>query len=150
MSETRASLPRPNLAAPDAVIRVDLDDRAYLFPAGRQVTQLQFMAYKPHMIRVEAVYAFNESRANPELFALPIEDARDLSRKLVDTVYRAQSSQIVSRETSLSVTVVANGYVLEFGARENPSVLMLSTGCIWRVCNGLTRAVDMISPIAAH
>ena len=29
--------------APDAVVRVDLDERAYLFPAGRQVTQLQFL-----------------------------------------------------------------------------------------------------------
>lgn len=137
-------------ASPDAIIKVDLDERAYLFPAGRQVLQLQFLAFRPHMVRIEAVYAFNQSKVSPELLALPVEDARELSRKLVESVYRAQSSQVATRDTSLTLTVVANGYILEFGPRENPSELMLSTGCIWRVCNGLARIVDIISPIASN
>ena len=136
--------------APDAVVRVDLDERAYLFPAGRQVTQLQFLAFKPHMIAIEAVYAFNESRASPELVELPIEDARQFARKLVESVYRAQPSQVVSRDTTLTIATVANGYILEFGSHEVPKTLMLSTGCIWRVSNGLARVIDMSSPIAAN
>lgn len=135
---------------PDAIFKVDLDERAYVFPAGRHVQQLQLLVFKPHMLRMEAVYSFNESKASPELFELPVEDARALSRRLVESVYRAQSSQIVSRNTSLSLTVVANGYIIEFGPRESPTELMLSTGCIWRVVNGLARAVDMLSPIASN
>lgn len=136
--------------APDAVVKVDLDERAFVFPAGRQVTQLQFLAYKPHMVAIEAVYAFNESRASPQLVELPIEDARQLSRKIVESVYRAQPSQVVSRDTTLTFSTVANGYIVEFGSHECPMTLMLSTGCIWRVCNGLARVIDMISPIAAN
>lgn len=136
--------------APDAVIKVDLDERAYVFPAGRHLLQLQFLVFRPHILRIEAVYSFNESKASPELLELSADDARALSRRLVESVYRAQSSQVVSRDTSLSLTVVANGYVLEFGPRENPTELMLSTGCIWRVCNALARAVDVMSPIASN
>jgi hypothetical protein len=148
--EPKAVLAQLQKSAPDAIIKVDLDDRAYVFPAARQLTQLQFLAFRPHLIRVEAVYAFNQSKAAPELFELPAEDARELSRRMVESVYRAQSSQIATRNASVSLTVVANGYILEFGPRENPTELMLSTGCIWRVCNGLARAVDMIAPIASN
>ncbi len=136
--------------APDAVVKVELDERAYVFPAGRQIMQLHFLAFRPHMITIEAVYAFNESKASPELIELPIDDARQLSRKLVESVYRAQPSQVVSRETTLTLATVANGYIIEFGSHERPTTLMLSTGCIWRVCNGLARVIDMISPIAAN
>lgn len=136
--------------APDAILKVDLDERAYVFPSGRHVQQLQFLVFKPHMLRIEAAYSFNESKASPELLELSAEDARALSRRMVESVYRAQSSQIVSRDTSLSLTVVANGYILEFGPRESPVELMLSTGCIWRVANGLARAVDILSPIASN
>lgn len=148
--EIRAVPLHAGRTAPDAIFKVDLDERAYVFPAGRHVQQLQFLAFKPHMLRVEAVYSFNESKASPELLELSADDARALSRRLVESVYRAHSSQIVSRDTSLSLTVVANGYILEFGRRENPTELMLSTACIWRVCNGLARAVDVLSPIASN
>lgn len=136
--------------APDAVVKVDLDERAYVFPAGRQLLQLHFLAYRPHMIAIEAVYAFNESKASPQLIELPLDDARQLSRKLVESVYRAQASQVISRDTTLTLTTVANGYIIELGSHECPKTLMLSTGCIWRVCNGLARIVDFISPIAAN
>lgn len=136
--------------APDAVVKVDLDERAFVFPAGRHVSQLQFLAYRPHMIAIEAVYSFNESKASPQLIELPIEDARQFCRKLVESVYRAQPSQVVSRETTLVLSTVANGYIIEFGSHECPLTLMLSTGCIWRVSQGLARVIDVISPIAAN
>lgn len=136
--------------APDAIIKVDLDDRAFLFPSGKLVPQLHILAYKPHKLRFEAHYAFNESKASPELFELSAADARELSRRLVESVYRAQSCQVVSRDTSLGITVVANGYILQFGPLESTRELMLSTGCIWRVCGAIARAVDFISPIASN
>lgn len=148
--EVKSPLQQPERTIPDAVIKVDLDDRAFLFPSGKLVAQLHLIVHKPHKIRFEAHYAFNQSRASPELFELSAEDARELSRKLVETVYRAQSCQIISRETNLGVTVVANGYILQFGPLENTKELMLSTTCIWRVCGSIARAVDYISPIASN
>jgi hypothetical protein len=136
--------------APDAIIKVDLDERAFLFPYPKQVTQLQVQAFKPDRIRIEAVFAFNETRANNELLELGLDDARDLSRRLVETVYRAQSSLVVSKENSIAINVVANGYIFQFGDMTTPRELFLSTGCIWRVCNAIARATDFISPMSAH
>jgi hypothetical protein len=136
--------------APDAIIKVDLDERAFLFPNPKQVTQLQVQAFKPNKIRIEAVFAFNETRSNNELMEMGLEDARDLSRKLVETVYRAQSSLIVSKESSIAINVVANGYIFQFGDMTTPRELFLSTACIWRVCNAIARATDFISPNSAH
>lgn len=144
------SMPQTQRNAPDAVIKVELDDRAFLFPETKLVTQLQILVYKPHKIRFEAVYAFNESRASPELFELNAEDARQFAKRLVETVYRAQSSQIVSREASLGLNVTPNGYILQIGPLEASKELTLSTGCIWRVCGAVARAVDFISPIASN
>lgn len=137
-------------AAPDAIIKVDLDDRAYVFPGSKLVTQLHVLAYRPHKIRFEAHYAFNESKASPELFELSFDDARELSRRMIEAVYRAQSTQIISRETSLVLSVVTNGYILQFGTLEAPKEIMLSTGCIWRVCGAIARAVDFIAPISTN
>jgi len=136
--------------APDFVVKIDLDDRAFAFPQAKQVSQIHVLSYRPHRIRIEATYAYNEARDSHELFELPAEDARELVRKLVETVYRAQSSQVISRATTLSITVVTNGYLLQFGDHEGMQELFLSTGCIWRVCNGLARAVDFIAPISSN
>jgi hypothetical protein len=141
---------REAAAAPDFVIKVDLDERAFAFPQAKQVSQLQILAYRPHAVRLEATFAYNQAKASHALFEMSAEDARDLVRKLVETVYRAQSSQVVSRSTTLSISVVTNGYLLQFGDHEGVQELFLSTGCIWRVCNGLARAVDFIAPIASN
>lgn len=71
--------------APDAVLKVDLDERAFAFPQAKQVTQLHILAYRPHRIALEATYAYNESRDSHQLFELPAEDARELVRRLVET-----------------------------------------------------------------
>jgi hypothetical protein len=134
----------------DAIVKVDLDDRAFLFPSPKQVTQLHLLLYRQHMLRLECAFAFNESRAPHGLFDIVADDAPEFSRRLVESVYRAQSSLIVTRHTNLSITVVANGYILQFGDTERPRELFLSTGCIWRVCGAIARGADFISPIKAN
>lgn len=152
--KTREISPMPREAAaspaPDAVIKVDLDERAFAFPQAKQILQLHILVYRPQLVRIEATYAYNEARASHELFELPADDAREFVRKLVETVYRATSSQVISRSTTLSINVVTNGYLLQMGDHEHIREIFLSTGCIWRVCNGLARAVDFISPIASN
>jgi hypothetical protein len=48
-----------------------------------------------------------------------------------------------------SIGAVGSGYLLRLGDHEGMREIFLSTGCIRRVCNGLARAVDFISPIAS-
>lgn len=137
-------------AAPDIVIKVDLDDRAFLFPAAKPLAQLHLLVYRPYKVRFECAYPFNETRHTPELFELSAAETHELLRHLVDTVYRARSSQMVTRTTSLTINVVTNGYIIQFGDHEQPRELMLSTGCIWRVAGAIARAVDFQLPISSN
>ena len=139
-----------NRTEPTAMIKVDLDERAFLMPVPKQLTHLQLLVFKPNMIRLEGVFLFNASGASTELVELTGVDATELATRLIDSVYRAQSSVIVTKTTSLTVSVVTNGYVLQFGDLTNPRELFLSTSCIWRVCSGLARAVDFLSHSARH
>jgi hypothetical protein len=50
----------------------------------------------------------------------------------------------------ITIDVLANGYRLQFGDLHKPLELMLGTACIWRVCQGFLRVVDVISPVESH
>ncbi len=61
--------PTPRIVAelkPKYEIKVDLDERAYLFPAGKSVSQLLFLS-DGRRIFIEAVYPFNQSHTPPRL-----------------------------------------------------------------------------------
>ena len=91
-------------------------------------------------------FAFNQARSSTLLRELGAEEAAELSRKLVEAVYRAQGSQIVTRTLSIGIVVVANGYIVQINEHNLQTELFLSTGCIWRVCNAIMRAVDLSRP----
>ena len=85
--------PTPRIIAefrPKHEIKVDLDERAYLFPAGKSVSQMLFLS-DGRTIFVEAVYPFNQSHTPPRLVALDLEDAREFGRRLIEAVW-SQSS----------------------------------------------------------
>lgn len=134
----------------EIAIKIDLDERAFLFPQNKSLTHLNLRVIRPNIVRVEAGYAFNQTRASPVLFDLSGNDCAEFSRRLVEAVYRARSSEIVTRTLSVSLLVVANGYILNFGDRDQPLELFLGTGSIWRVCSGFARAVDLLAPIASN
>lgn len=134
----------------DAIIKVDLDERAFTFPQNKALLQLHLNVMRPSTVRFEAVYAFNQNRESPVLFDLTGSDCAELTRRLVEAVYRAQSSQVVSATTSLAITVVANGYILQHADPKGPTEIFLGSASIWRVCNALARAVDFLAPIASH
>ena len=133
----------------DHAVKVELDERAFLFPAGKSVIQLVFYADGP-IIHLEAVYPFNESRAAPQLLSLDLEDARELARRLVDAVYQARSQLALTGGVRIAINVVANGYHLQIGDMNRSTDLLLSTGCIWRVCQGLLRIIDFIAPVESN
>ena len=133
----------------DHVIKVDLDDRAFLFPAGKSVSQIAFSTEGP-FIHIEAVYPFNEARTPPRIATLRLEDAAELGRRLVDAVYQARTQLAMSDGMRIAINVIANGYHLQVGDMTESTDLYLSTGCIWRVCQGLLRIIDHIAPVEAN
>ena len=142
--------PVPKLRVkPDYVIKIDLDERAFLFPAGKSVSQIAFVT-EGRLIHMEAVYPFNETRTPPRLLTLTLEDAREFARRLVDAVYQARTQLAMSDGMRIAINVIANGYHLQIGDMSDPTDLYLSTGCIWRVCQGLLRIIDHIAPVEAN
>ena len=144
------SVPRLHAALkPKFEVKVDLDDRAFLFPAGKSVAQLLFLS-DGASIQIEAVYPFNQSRTPPRLLTLDFEDASELGRRLVEAVHHARTQLVITEGVRITVNVVANGYHLQIGDMNDATELFLSTGCIWRVCQGLLRIVDLIAPVEAN
>src|SRR3954452_20125067 len=130
-------------------VKVDLDERSYLFPAGKPVSQLLFLS-DGRTIFVEAVYPFNQSRTPPRLASLDLEDAREFGRRLIEAVHCARTQLVVTPGARISINVVANGYHVQFGDMNSATELFLGTSCIWRVCQGVLRIADLIAPIESN
>jgi hypothetical protein len=142
----------PRLVAdlkPRHEVKVDLDDRAFLFPAGKSIAQLLFLS-DGKQIHIEAVFPFNQSRTSPRLLTLDVEDAKEFGRRLIEAVHHARTQLVVTAGLRITINVVANGYHLQIGDLNAATELFLSTGCIWRVCQGLLRIADLIAPVEAH
>ena len=134
---------------PKFEIKVDLDERSFLFPAGKSVSQLLFVS-DGRTIFVEAVYPFNQSRTPPRLASMDLEDAREFGRRLIEAVHCARTQLVVTQGARISINVIANGYHLQFGDMNNATELFLGTNCIWRVCQGLLRITDLIGPVESN
>lgn len=153
MMENRRSLDPAPSAHGDTivhVIAVDLDDRCFVFPGGKGLTQIKLSGTDRGDVVVEAVYAYNAAKASPLLLTLTLEDARELCKRLVEAVYRAQTQHVISDTVRVTINVIANGYHIQIGDTGEPLEVLLSPSVIWRVCNGLCKVVDAISPIVAH
>ncbi len=138
----------PTLASVQQV-PVDLDERAFLFPAGKPLTRLVFCP-SGRVIQVDAVFAFNASRAVPRLFTLELEDARVLARTIVDAVFLARTQHAITETMRVAVEVLTNGYRLHVGELDGGLDLYFGTASVWRVCQGLLRAVDALSPVETN
>jgi thiamine monophosphate synthase len=131
--------PTPRLVTslkPKYEVKVDLDDRAFLFPAGKSLAQLVYLS-DGHKIYLEAAYH------DPE-------DARELARRLVEAVHTARMQLAITAGVRITINVVANGYHLQIGDMNDALELFLGTGCIWRVCQGLLRIIDLIAPVESN
>lgn len=145
-------VPAPRLLAdlkPKFEVKVDLDDRCYLFPAGKPLAQLAFLS-DGNLIFLDAVFPFNQARTPPRLLTLDLEDARELGRGLVHAVHYAKTQLVITTGVRITINVVANGYHMQIGDTNAATEIFLSTGVIWRVCQGILRIVDFIAPVEAH
>jgi hypothetical protein len=134
---------------PKFEVKVDLDDRAFLFPAGKSVAQLILLS-DGASVQIEAAYPFNQSRTPPRLLVLDYEDARELGRRLIEAVHHARTQLVITAGVRITINVVANGYHLQIGDMNDATELFLSTSCIWRVCQGLLRIIDLIAPVESN
>jgi hypothetical protein len=144
--------PTPRLVVdlkPKFEVKVDLDEPAFLFPAGKSVAQLFFLS-DGRRIFVEAVYPFNQSHTPPRLLTLDFDDAKDLGRRLIEAVHHARTQIVVTAGIRITINVVPNGYHLQIGDLNHATELFLSTACIWRVCQGLLRIIDLIAPVESN
>jgi hypothetical protein len=150
MSST--TTPHPRLVAdlkPLVEIRVDLDDRAFLFPAGKSVSQVSLCS-DGRLIHIEAVYPFNQSRTAPRILTMSREDAAEFAKRLIEAVYYARPQLVIGSSLKATITVAANGYHFQFGDLNTATELFLGTASIWRFCQSLLRIVDLISPVEAN
>lgn len=144
--------PAPRLVSglkPQFEIKIDLDERSFLFPAGKSVSQLLLLS-EGKTVFVEAIYPFNQTRTPPRIISLSLDDVREFGRRLVEAVHGARTQFVVTSGARITINVIANGYHLQFGDMNLPTELFLGTSCIWRVCQGLLRIVDLISPVESN
>ena len=134
---------------PKHEIKVDLDERSFLFPAGKSVSQLVLLS-DGRTIFIEAIYPFNQTHTPPRLIVLDLEDAREFGRRLIEAVHSARNQLVVTVGVRISINVVANGYHIQFGDMNNAIELFIGTNCIWRVCQGLLRIADLIAPVESN
>src|SRR5947208_11277902 len=104
---TTVILPRlaPELK-PTYEIKVDLDERAFLFPSGKSLNQLAFLS-DGGTIFVEGSFQFNQARTPPRLLTLNLEDAKELAHKLIEAVYYAKPQLVITSGVKITITVAA-------------------------------------------
>jgi len=134
---------------PKYEVKVDLDDRSFLFPAGKSLSQLAFIS-DGRGIFIEAVFPFNQTRTPPRLLTLDLEDARELARGLIQAVHYAKTQLVVTEGVRVTISVVANGYHIQIGDMNQATELFLGTSCIWRVSQGVLRIIDLCSPVESN
>jgi len=130
-------------------VKIDLDERAFLFPSGKPLVQLIFVA-GGRRIHIDCLYPFNEARTPPRIFTLDLTDAKEFGHRLVEAVHTARTQLVISDGVHITINVVPNGYRLQFGDMNQPLELFIGTASIWRVCHGLLRAIDYVAPVESH
>ena len=92
---------------PKFEVKVDLDDRAFLFPSGKPVIQLVFARRGPFgSILMHPILSTRRARRRASS-TLDLADARELGHKLVEVVHKAKSQLLVSEGTHITISVVA-------------------------------------------
>ena len=144
--------PVPRIVAefkPKFEIKVDLDDRSFLFPTGKPVSQLLLIS-DGRTVFLDAIYPFNQSRTPPRLISLDHEDTKEFGRRFIEAVHCARTQLVATSGVRISINVIANGYHLQFGDMNSAIDLFLGTSCVWRVSQGLLRIADLIAPVESN
>ncbi|CAO3411653.1 hypothetical protein [Azospirillum largimobile] len=135
------------------VINVEVDDRTVLFPDGKFLSHIALTeegASEDGAVRLEGVFLFNESRLGPEIATLPVEDARELARSILDAVFQGRTQHVLSETAKVAVVFNPNGFVLRFGEGDALRELFIGSPAIIRLAQGILRMADRLSALPAH
>lgn len=135
---------------PQLAVKIELDERCFLFPDGKVLTHLLLGSAQGEAVTFDAVFAFNHTRRDPRVLELSLADAKGFVRELIHSVYYAKTCFFPTENLRATITVAANGYHLEFVRAEQTVELLISTGSIWRFTKGVLLATDNASPIVAN
>lgn len=135
------------------VINVEVDDRTVLFPDGKFLSHIALSeedAAGDGAVRLEGVFLFNESRLGPEIATLPVEDARELARSVLDAVFQGRTQHVLSETAKVAVVFNPNGFVLRFGEGDALRELFIGSPAVIRLAQGILRMADRLSAMPAH
>jgi len=135
------------------VINVEVDDRTVLFPDGKFLSHIALSEEDmagDGAVRLEGVFLFNESRLGPEVATLPVEDARELGRSILDAVFQGRTQHVLSETAKVAVVFNPNGFVLRFGEGDALRELFIGSPAIIRLAQGILRMADRLSALPPH
>jgi hypothetical protein len=132
------------------VFNVEMDDRTVLFPDGKFLSHIAVSEGPDSRVRMEAVFHFNESRAETLIAALHVEDARDLARAMLEAVFQGRTQHVLSDEAKVAVVFNPNGFLLRFGEDRTLRELFIASPAIVRLAQGVLRTVDRIEALRPH
>lgn len=135
------------------VINVEVDDRTVLFPDGKFLSHIALSEEETAgdgAVRLEGVFLFNESRLGPEVATLPVEDARELARSILDAVFQGRTQHVLSETAKVAVVFNPNGFVLRFGEGAALRELFIGSPAIVRLAQGILRMADRLSALPPH
>jgi hypothetical protein len=139
-----------NMREPDALYKVELDERSFLFPTAKVVVSVQFMVYRGEKLRLDLGFPYNVSQTPVELLELKPAAVPEFTRKIVDAVFRTSSFLYIVDRQTFTFTTNANGFVLQVGDFAGQRELFISLASIWRLCGGFCRASDFLATPEAH
>ena len=140
----------PRLNPPVPSVKIELDERCLVFPDGKAITHLLLTALPNRRIAIDAVFAFNQTRRNPRIAELSLDEARGFARELVNAVYYAKTAFFLADSVRIAINVAPNGYHLELMRADDTVEVMLGIGSIWRFIKGFLLAIDSAAPVIAH
>ncbi|CAO3439998.1 hypothetical protein, partial [Azospirillum doebereinerae] len=120
------------------VVNVEVDDRTVLFPDGKFLSHILIHEETEGGLRLEAAFHFNESRLDPRLCTLGVEDARDLARAILDAVFQGRTQHMLSATARIAVVFNPNGFLMRFGEHQ-PKELFIASPAIVRLAQGVLR-----------
>jgi len=130
-------------------VRVDLNERCFLFPSGKGVSHLVLAARpKPADVELRAVFAFNQARADSTIDRFSLDEARSLARAMIEGVYQARTQTVFLEGRMLGLICNANGFVIV--GHDEAYELFISGQILINVAQGILRAVDKVAPTEAN
>ena len=151
----------PSVATGPGEVRVDLNERCFLFPEGKGVSHVivgpaplsdpltaGMGSESAPTIELRAVFSFNQSKTDGTIDHFSLDDARALARTMIEGVYQARTQTVFLDGRTLGLVCNVNGFVLT--GHDHAYDLFIAGQLIVTLANALLRVADSLTPVQAH